>query len=327
MLSETEYQDSNEPRQLDLSEFAGVDLLQGVSAEAVYGLLSGCPRRDIDEGEELIHMDQINRQMFVILSGELGVYLEEDSSNPLAKLSAGETVGEISALDQQPATASVRALTDCELLTVDLPTLWSLIGASHAFAVNLILKTAQRLRGSNQTMYEVARLRSQFEKAALYDALTGVANRRWLDSTLPRAFKRHAQSGEPLSVAMIDIDHFKCFNDQYGHQSGDRVLMSVARTLSLRLRPTDFLVRMGGEEFVALLPNTDIEGAAIAAERLRASVAGLVVQSFDGSDLPCITISLGIAESSTVGSAVELLASADEALYRAKNSGRDRFSR
>ncbi|MAG34529.1 MAG: hypothetical protein CL908_26975 [Deltaproteobacteria bacterium] len=313
----------DERQQLDLSAFVGSGLLEGVNAEAVYELLFRCPRRKLKAGEELIRFNQVNRNMFILLSGELGVSVQEDASSSLATLSAGETVGEVSALDQKPATASVRALSDCELLTVDIDTLWSLIGASHEFSINLIIKTAERLRSSNQSMHEVGRLRAQFEKAALYDALTGVANRRWLETTMPRIFSRHTQSDEGLSVAMIDIDHFKSFNDRFGHQAGDRVLMSVARTLALRLRPADFLVRIGGEEFVAILPETGMKGAAIAAERMRTAIGSLVVQSFDGTVLPFVTISIGIANSSTATHHTELLASADAALYDAKESGRN----
>ncbi len=222
---------------------------------------------------------------------------------------------------------SVRAVCDASLLVVDLPTLWSMIGASHAFAVNLILELTGRVRGGNRAMSEIARLRSQFEKAALYDALTGVANRRWLDQSLPRLVERHDRAGEPFALAMIDIDNFKPFNDDHGHQSGDRVLTGVARTLADHLRPTDLLSRIGGEEFVAIFSNTDAEGATIAAERLRSAVAALQVDSTDERPLPAVTISIGLADATAGQSAAQLLEAADAALYRAKEKGRNRTCR
>ncbi len=114
MRSEATSGATRENSQLDVSEFVGSGPLQGVNAEAVYDLLSGCPRRNLEAGDQLIRFNRVNPNKFIVLSGELGVYIQEDSSIPLATLSVGETVGEVSALDQEPATASARALTDCE---------------------------------------------------------------------------------------------------------------------------------------------------------------------------------------------------------------------
>ncbi len=313
--------------EMDLNEICQLELFQGVSPESVHGLLQRCPRQTLAQGEILIRAGSPNRQMYIVLAGFLSVHLDDPSSDAFAELGRGETVGEISAIDQQPASASVRAVCDASLLVVDLPTLWSLIGASHAFAVNLILELTGRVRGGNRAMSEIARLRSQFEKAALYDALTGVANRRWLDQSLPRLVERHDRAGEPFALAMIDIDNFKPFNDDHGHQSGDRVLTGVARTLADHLRPTDLLSRIGGEEFVAIFSNTDAKGATIAAERLRSAVAALQVDSTDERPLPAVTISIGLADATAGQSAAQLLEAADAALYRAKEKGRNRTCR
>jgi CRP-like cAMP-binding protein len=154
-----------------------LDLLQGLTSESGYGLLQRCPIKTLHEGESLLTTQGHNRQVYLILSGSLTLTLEGIGDDPIAHLGAGETVGEISAPDQQPATANVRADSDCRLLVVDLPTLWSLVGASHAFALNLILKLVERARGSNAAMHEIARLRAQFERAALYRAKGAERNR------------------------------------------------------------------------------------------------------------------------------------------------------
>ncbi len=304
-----------------------LDLLRGVDSDSIRQLLERCPRRRAVPGEVVIAAGSTNRQMYLVLSGRLEVLLDAKRGDVIAELAPGETTGEISAVDQLPASATVRALETSELLVVDLSTLWGLIGSSHAFAVNLVLKLAARVRGGNRAMNEIARLRAQFEKAALHDALTGVPNRRWLDQTLPRLFERHVNSGEPLTVAMIDIDHFKRFNDDHGHAAGDRVLTAVARELVNRLRPSDLLARMGGEEFVAIFVNTSVDGSTIATERLLASIASLRVEGEAERDLPAVTISIGVAMATPDLDPASLLAEADAALYRAKESGRNRACR
>ncbi len=305
----------------------GLDLLQGVDETIVRQLIDRCPRQSVAAGEVVIAAGAINRRMYLVLSGRLEVLLDAKRGDVIAELAPGETTGEISQIDQLPASATVRAITASELLLIDLPTFWSLVGASHAFAVNLILKLAERVRGGNRAMNEIARLRAQFEKAALHDALTGVPNRRWLDQTLPRLLERHAESGEPLALAMIDIDHFKRFNDDHGHAAGDRVLTAVARCLVNRMRPTDLLARFGGEEFVAIFANTDEEGSTVATERLLASIASLRVDDAEGRSLPAVTISIGVAMAKPDHDAEALVSEADAALYRAKDSGRNRVCR
>lgn len=170
---------------------------------------------------------------------------------------------------------------------------------------------------------------------ALRDPLTGIANRRALDAALMREASRAARSGQPLALLMIDIDWFKKVNDSFGHHVGDGVLCGLAQRIGARLRRHDLVTRFGGEEFVVLLPDTGIEGAAAAAEEIRAAVAAepFVV----GEQAIAITVSVGVAagvpapheaavgkDGKVPGTAVALLVASDEALYRAKQKGRNR---
>jgi diguanylate cyclase len=167
-------------------------------------------------------------------------------------------------------------------------------------------------------------LSAHFEAAALSDALTGVHSRRWLDETLPRLCDRHRFDGMPLTLGVVDVDHFKRINDQHGHPTGDQVLIQVARTLRGKLRPTDFVARFGGEEFVVIFPSTPLNGAKIAAERLREAIAKAEFKARDGSDLPRVTISLGLSALGPDQDVAALLERADKCLYAAKNNGRNR---
>jgi diguanylate cyclase (GGDEF)-like protein len=201
---------------------------------------------------------------------------------------------------------------------------WHIVHASHGFAVRLIIKLSERLRANNNTVQVNRELCAHFEQVALSDALTGVHSRRWLQDTLPRLCERHRFDRQPMSVAVVDIDHFKRINDQYGHQTGDLVLCEVAKTMRKGLRPTDFIARYGGEEFVLVFPRTPLNGAVVAAERQREAVRAVTLATAAGVELPPVTVSIGLAELAQGQDANALIHTADLALYRAKNQGRNR---
>lgn len=163
-----------------------------------------------------------------------------------------------------------------------------------------------------------ARLLVQVRALAAADGLTGVANRRTFDTRLPAEFARAMRNGRPLSLVLLDVDHFKRLNDTYGHQTGDETLQRVAGALQASARSVDLVARYGGEEFVLVLPETDRAGAYEVAERLRVALEGMAIE-------PRVTASFGVA--SFPASALDpagLVAAADEALYSAKQSGRNR---
>jgi diguanylate cyclase (GGDEF)-like protein len=233
-------------------------------------------------------------------------------------------VGELSVIDNTPASAFVIAAAPCRLLAVDEDTFWRLVRASHEFAGNLLVLLAERMRATNVKASEGEKQRREFEKAARVDGLTGLHNRRWLDTSLPRLIERQTRDRQPLAVAILDVDHFKSFNDIYGHNAGDHVLRTVASLIATKLRPLDLTARYGGEEFVVIFPDTDLSGAYTACERLRGIVATTHVQMPDGTELPPVTISLGVAQVEQGEQAEQVLKRADVALYRAKHNGRNR---
>jgi two-component system cell cycle response regulator len=169
-----------------------------------------------------------------------------------------------------------------------------------------------------------ARLDSGLE-LAVKDQLTGLFNRRYLAAQLGPLALRAACGGDPVSVLLIDLDHFKRINDAHGHDAGDLVLREFARRLLANVRPCDFACRMGGEEFAVVMPNTTGDLACLAAERIRRQVAGAPVR-VSGAGAPLgMTVSIGVA--TTEGrdeSAESLLKRADQALYEAKRAGRNR---
>jgi len=175
----------------------------------------------------------------------------------------------------------------------------------------------------------VARLREgrqQLELLLVTDPLTGLSNRRHLMETLEIETRRAKRSNSPFAILMVDVDHFKKFNDKHGHVAGDEALKAVARVLKEVMREADHVARYGGEEFLVALPDTNIDGAVMAAERIREKLAqtGML---FQGKSVQ-LTLSTGIAEFPADGKSPEpLIAAADAALYRAKRGGRDRVKR
>jgi len=311
---------------LDPGELYNLRVLQGVSLASVEDLLSTCEVRRLVEGDVLLRQGQTNQTMYMVLSGRLSVHLESPKNEPVAFLEAGETVGELSVMDASPASAFVLAAEPTRLLAVEEATFWRVVNASHDFSINLLLSLAQRLRANNSTVSNNIRLQREYKRNAMIDALTGLYNRRWLDEALPRFVARYLRSGQPLAVLMLDVDHFKRFNDTYGHPAGDQVLVAVAHTLRENLRPSDLAARYGGEEFAVILPDTEAAGARLAAERVRMAVAEVTLETEAGEHLPGVTVSIGGAVLSASQSATAMVAAADSALYESKRTGRNRIT-
>ncbi|MHC6648469.1 GGDEF domain-containing response regulator [Alteromonas sp. HB246098] len=172
------------------------------------------------------------------------------------------------------------------------------------------------------------KLRSDFLETLIYiDKLTGAYNRHYLDDYLPRLFKDAERNATPLSLVIFDVDHFKLFNDMYGHLDGDSCLWKVSKTINdALLRPMDKLVRIGGEEFLVILPNTNVEGAVAVAERLLQTVYDLNILH-SSSEYGRITLSAGVAiKTANDDKTIDyVMLEADKNLYAAKTSGRNRL--
>lgn len=209
--------------------------------------------------------------------------------------------------------------TQTTVLHLIVPTVF-LFGACFVWlTMKLSLQTAKDLR-------HIATL----ERESITDALTGVPNRRYFDRQLEDEFEIAKRYGTPLSLLVIDIDHFKRFNDQHGHAAGDEVLIEVARFLMHEKRSSDLLARYGGEEFVVIGRNAELAHAERVAERFVERLRGADIKlgrSSEGMQTPVnVTISVGVASlTDAIESGEKLFSAADTALYEAKNAGRDRW--
>jgi diguanylate cyclase (GGDEF)-like protein len=197
----------------------------------------------------------------------------------------------------------------------------------HAVSALVKARTVQQLRETSDKLIQANR---ELHRLSSRDGLTGVANRRYLDEMIDIEWQRAKRLETETAFLMIDIDYFKRYNDEFGHQRGDDCLKAVARVLERGVdRSADFVARYGGEEFVVLLPATGLEGAFIVAERLRVAVESLEIRHPTSDVSNVITVSIGVA--SILYSSDETLASlidtADRALYSAKQRGRNRVCR
>lgn len=204
--------------------------------------------------------------------------------------------------------------------------------ALQAGAVDFIPKpvTPAVVRARVQTQLTLKAQNDVLRRLAVLDGLTGVANRRQLDTQLVQELARSARTRKTVSVIMLDVDFFKRYNDRYGHLAGDDCLRAVARALKAQLkRPADLVARYGGEEFVCVLPETPPSEALQLAQALERSVRDLALAHADSDVAPVVTVSLGVAglisaPGQAEAACASLLAQADAALYNAKRSGRGR---
>src|SRR5882724_245534 len=179
-----------------------------------------------------------------------------------------------------------------------------------------------------ETSEELDKIRDSLKLAEQHsntDALTGLANRRALEEFVRSAQITSMETGEPLSILMIDIDHFKKFNDSFGHQVGDQVLRLVAKVLQENVRGDDLAARYGGEELMAVLPGTAVDICAEIAERIRRRISeARLTRRATGEEISSVTVSIGVAQFRLAESAEMMIERCDRALYQAKRSGRNR---
>lgn len=311
--------------QITDAELEKVQLFKGVQLDNIRPLLTSCQLVRLQPGDVLLRPEISNTNMYVLLDGCVSVHLETLDSPPLLHLMAGECVGEMSVFDGRNPSAYVKAAEPVTALVIESGTLWHLIDESHSLSRNLLHLLANRLRSGNAIVTDSQSRQRATELAANCDALTGLNNRRWLEELMLRLKGKTLEDLLPLSVLMLDVDHFKRFNDTWGHKAGDLVLQMVAKTMRRRLRPSDMVARYGGEEFMILLPHTPPKESKVVAERLRTGIEQTALNDGQGLELPTVTISIGIAPWQDGDTLETLVEAADKALYKAKGNGRNRF--
>lgn len=263
-------------------------------------------------------------------------YLSKSSETARVKNAGDEiqkTIQEVAGAVHGVATATNNYKHSLEVITAEIdedPSPERVKGALETVmrdTQNMIAeneKLEKELAKSTAIMEELRKDLEMVKKQAMTDSLTNLANRKAFDLEMTKVRKMSDESGKAFSLVLMDIDHFKAFNDNYGHQVGDQVLRLVARTLIDGVKGRDTACRYGGEEFAIILPDTNVDAGLKVADYLRLAVAGKdLVNRATGEKLGTITLSAGVAEYYHGESIEALINRADEALYAAKEHGRN----
>ncbi len=310
-------------------ELRRIRLFKSVDLHAIREILDACSIMTLNKDEVLIAAGQENRTVYFLLEGHVRIHLASIQTQPTAILGPGESIGEMSVIDHKPASAFVIAAEPARLLVMEEENLWSLVRSSHAAAGNLLIALSAHLRSADSGISDDSERQERHPNArysGTIDALTGLHSRYGMELILDRQVRRANFSRQPLSLIMIDIDHFRTFNNRYGHGYGDHVLYAVAHTLSDFLRPTDVIARYGGDEFIVILPEMGIQAAMNTGERLHKAVMNAVPVTPSGDTIPHPTISIGLATLKEGQTGADLIGEADRALARAKTKGPNSIS-
>ena len=207
----------------------------------------------------------------------------------------------------------------------DLKGVVGALQAETSEMLNRSRKLEERLKSTTSEIDALRRNLEEVRREAITDALTGIANRKYFDIHLRTSVLHSMESGTPLTILLVDIDHFKKFNDNYGHQTGDDVLRLVAHTLASNIKGRYTAARYGGEEFGVILPDTTLDTGRALGEKIRTSISTKRFRKKQtGEELSSITISLGIALYRPGEALVDFIQRADDALYHAKRTGRNK---
>ena len=268
-------------------------------------------------GEVIFWEDDLGDSMYIVKSGRAAV-VKGDFSNPVVLdcHAKGESIGEMALLEGTVRSASVIAIENVHLLEIDRKNFFELLRVSTYFSQSIMRLLSARLRDTSDAVQ-----RETMQK--IRDPLTSLYNRYYMDDALKHELERAKRVQYPVSLIMMDIDHFKKVNDTYGHLTGDQVLKSLGKLLLTQVRRVDIACRYGGEEFIIILPEVSIESALDRAEIIRSDYEKLYVE-YKGHKLHG-TLSLGVACFPDHGrSSDQLIQAADIALYKAKTGGRNR---
>lgn len=305
-------------------DMARTTLFRDLDLGLIIHRLAACPKRTLKPGEVLLQQGQPNDTVYVVLEGHLYVRLESQEHTDVSVAVVGDCIGEMSVIDGRPCAASVLAQEEATVLQLPGELIWSLIDHTTLVSRNLLLLLAGRLRMGDRVISAGQDEKARYQRFATQDLLTGLKNRRWLDDELQRRFEKYRKENVSQAAIMFDVDHFKKFNDTHGHQAGDLVLQRVARAAMMAVEGKGVAARYGGEEFVILAGGVSLNEACQLAETVRLSVANLGELEHEGAALPPVTVSLGVALLAPGMSAGELVKAADQKLYEAKKSGRNR---
>ena len=285
----------------------------------------------VKSGQAICKQGEQGDDLFIIEAGTAGISIQlpDNSQKEIASCSAGDFFGEMAIFEDAVRSATCVAKEDSTVLKLSKYEFFNLMESAPATAIkimkNMLNITSSRLNATGRFLSEMVRWGNEAGKRAITDQLTGVFNRRYLETALEEKISVAKQENSPFVLIMADLDYFREVNEGYSHEIGDKYIIEVARTFQACLRETDIVARYGGDEFTLLLPDTTLETAQELAESIRHAVQQLdFLDAYTGPQIR-VSTSLGVAAYPQSSSDLKQLRElADQALYRAKETGRNR---
>lgn len=310
---------------------AKVGVFSLLSSEEIGQVAEHLATVKLTAGQTLFHEGDQGNDLYIIADGAaaVSIRLPDGGDKEIARFAPGDFFGEMSIFDNAPRSASCCALEKSVLYSLSKDAFTDIITEHPALALKLMYRmlnvTTQRLRGTSEFVSEMVLWGEGARKRAVTDELTGVYNRRFLEDSLGNYVAEAREKGEPLSLVMVDLDHFRQINELYGHPTGDATVRSTAQLFRSLLRETDVIARYGGDEFIIILPHTDPVSATELMAKVCAEVARLEILKDLKGAITTVTASMGVAGFPLHATDLSgLRAAADAALYRAKEEGRNR---
>jgi diguanylate cyclase (GGDEF)-like protein len=284
--------------------------------------------RKCAKDETLFREGDAGDELYIILEGSIAIIvrLADGKELVISEIACGNFFGEMSIVERAPRSATCRATEDSTFFALHADAFRALIVERPVIAMKITQRmlaiSAQRLMKTGSLLSQMVLWGESARKRAVTDEATGLFNRRFMEDSIGGLFSKAKLSGSPFSIAMFDLDHFGDLNKKYGLDFGDRVIVAASRTFKSAFKPSDILVRYGGDEFTFLMPDTDSDQAFARCEGLCALIREVRLPDHDEARL---SASLGVASYPEHADTLEeLKEKADKALYRAKEGGRDR---
>lgn len=297
---------------------ARTDLFMGADLDALAELLQDCSTREYQAGETILKADQLCSGIYLIIEGRCFAANADGEPVSDSQYESGQIIGLTPFARCMPVDNNIVAADTSRIMVIDETVMTEMVNSSHAVARNLTQALLQQLRIRQEQHTEQKISKPNRHRISYVDELTGLHNQRWLMRILPRYIMRSSTDQQPLSLLAAKIDDFDAFHADYGDYLTDFVLHGVAQTLVNKARPSDMIARLDEKRFILILPDTDMEGAQIAAQRLSDIIAQTQIVIPNECVLPPVTVSIGSTQLQAFVAADKLLEDACEALQHAQ---------
>lgn len=292
-------------------------LFRGISTQLLDSLFNTSKLVSLKPGEKLLSPGVINENVYILLSGRLSVQPTPSlMDEPITMLTPGECVGEMSVLVDGVVSAYVIAISNCELLSIDYASFWSLIDGSNEAARNMLNILVQRIRLGNEIMADSLLNHDPISDYDIIDNLTGLYNNHGMNKKFERLLNRCVVGQSPLCLILLELNKTEQIDSKDGKLRDDQTMRTIAQTLLTFLRPDDHAARLTGKRFAVLLANLSLADASAAADRLTEAIKQAHIVLPDGSELPHITMSTGVSEALPKDTWNTLVARSDMALVQ-----------